>query len=71
MQIKKNQRNRKEMKQRVLNKVRGREEATLHKVMRKSFSEEMTFKLIFKQPESLVHQHLGLPVICSLCNSNT
>lgn len=47
---KKNQRN--EIKS--LNKVRGREEATLHKVMRKSFSEEMTFKLVLKQPESLV-----------------
>lgn len=64
---KKNQRN--EIKS--LNKVRGREEATLHKVMRKSFSEEMTFKLVLKQPESLVGQHLGLSVFCSLCNSNT
>lgn len=64
---KKNQRN--EIKS--LNKVRGREEATLHKVMRKSFSEEMTCKLVLTQPESLVGQHLGLPVFCSLCKSNT
>lgn len=46
MQIKKSKKQKtNEMKS--LNKVRGREETIFQIVMRKSFSEEMTFKLIF------------------------
>ena len=53
MQIKENKET--ENKIKSLNKVRGREEATFHKVIRRSFSEEMTFKLISKQPEGPNH----------------